>query len=82
MPFRGETVKGYVQGMHLQYLTDLARRTTGEVLQAGLAGLVVRYRYNQDFKSLEAMVPAVISLLLIFIPAIMMALGVTMNDQR
>lgn len=81
MPFRGETIKGYVQGMHYQYLTDLARRTTGVAPQAGLAGLEVRYRYNQDFKSLEAMAPGVIPLLLIFIPAIMMALGVVREKE-
>lgn len=81
MPFRGETIKGYVQGMHYQYLTDLARRTSGTAPRAGLAGLEVRYRYNQDFKSLEAMVPAVISLLLMFIPALMMALGVVREKE-
>ena len=41
----------------------------------------VRYRYNQDFKSIYAMVPAVIPLLLIFIPAILMALGVVREKE-
>lgn len=81
MPFRGETIKGYVQGMHYQYLTDLARRTYGAVPQTGLPGLEMRYRYNQDFKSLEAMVPAVIPLLLVFIPAVMTALGVVREKE-
>jgi ribosome-dependent ATPase len=81
MPFRGETIKGYMQGVHYQYLTDLARRTYGAVPNVNLADLEVRYRYNQDFKSLEAMVPAVIPLLLIFIPAIMMALGVVREKE-
>ncbi len=35
-PFRGETIKGYVQGMHYQYLADLARRTYGAQPQTGL----------------------------------------------
>ncbi|HMS85280.1 MAG TPA: ribosome-associated ATPase/putative transporter RbbA [Nitrospira sp.] len=81
MPFRGETIKGYMQGVHYQYLTDLARRTYGAAPTVGLADLEARYRYNQDFKSLEAMVPAVIPLLLIFIPAIMMALGVVREKE-
>lgn len=81
MPFRGETIKGYVQGLHYQYLQDLSRRTYGVAPQAGLADLEARYRYNQDFKSIEAMVPAVIALLLIFIPAIMMALGVVREKE-
>ena len=80
-PFRGETIKGYVQGMHYQYLTDLARRTYGAQPQTGLADLEMRYRYNQDFKSLESMVPAVIPLLLVFIPALMTALGVVREKE-
>ncbi len=79
-PFRGETIKGYVQGMHYQYLTDLARRTYGAQPQTGLADLEMRYRYNQDFKSLESMVPAVIPLLLVFIP-LMTALGVVREKE-
>ena len=39
-----------MQGMHYQYLTDLARRTYGAQPQTGLADLEMRYRYNQDFK--------------------------------
>lgn len=81
MPFRGETIRGYLQGLHLQYLTDLARRTQGEVPQAGAADIVVRYRYNQDFRSINAMVPAVIPLLLVFIPSILMAIGVVREKE-
>ena len=80
-PFRGETIKGYVQGMHYQYLADLARRTYGAQPQTGLADLEMRYRYNQDFKSLEAMVPGMIPLLLVFIPALMTALGVVREKE-
>jgi ribosome-dependent ATPase len=43
--------------------------------------IVSRYRYNQDFKSIYAMVPAVIPILLIFIPAILMALGVVREKE-
>ncbi len=81
MPFRGETIRGYVQGLHLQYLGDLALRTLGEVPQLVPADIEVRYRYNQDFKSLYAMVPAIIPLLLVFIPAILMALGVVREKE-
>lgn len=81
MPFRGETIKGYVQGVHYQYLADLARRTYGVESRVGLVDLQARYRYNQDFKSIEAMIPAVIPLLLIFIPSIMTALGVVREKE-
>lgn len=80
MPFRGETIRGYVQGLHYQYVTELITQATGTApVQA--ATLEARYRYNQDFKSIYAMVPAVIPLLLIFIPAILMALGVVREKE-
>ena len=81
MPFRGETIKGYVRGLHFQYLADLAQRTYGLTPRTGVADLEFRYRYNQDFESIQAMVPAVIPLLLIFIPSIMMALGVVREKE-
>lgn len=81
MPFRAETIKGYVTGTYYAYLTDLSLRTYGVVPNLVPADIASRYRYNQDFKSIEAMVPAVIPLLLVFIPAILMALGVVREKE-
>lgn len=81
MPFRGETILGYVEGMHISYLTERAQRTLGVVPTLTLVTLEDRYRYNQDFRSLDAMVPAVIPILLIFIPAILMALGIVREKE-
>ncbi len=81
MPFRGETMKGYVQGVHLDYLSQLALSTSGVKPQLLPAGIETRYRYNQDFKSVNAMVPAVISLLLVFVPAILMAVAVVREKE-
>jgi len=81
MPFRGETVRGYVEGVHALYLSQLAVRTTGIAPASQAAGVQVRYRYNQDFRSLYAMVPATIPLMLVFIPSIMMALGVVREKE-
>ncbi|MGE4536232.1 MAG: ribosome-associated ATPase/putative transporter RbbA [Desulfovibrio sp.] len=80
MPFRGETIRGYVEGVHGLYLANLAHQSGAATVPAP-AGVQVRYRYNQDFKSLYAMVPAVIPLLLVFIPAIMTALGVVREKE-
>ena len=80
MPFRGETVRGYVQGLHLDYVQQLIHEATG-VRSGYPVNIVSRYRYNQDVKSIYAMVPAVIPLLLIFIPAILMALGVVREKE-
>ena len=81
MPFRAETIQGYVTGTYYAYLTDLSLRTYGTVPNLVPANIASRYRYNQDFKSIEAMVPAVIPLLLVFIPAILMALGVVREKE-
>ncbi len=81
LPYRGETALGYVQGLHQQYLLDLITETTGTTPQLLPTDLALRYRYNQDFRSIYAMVPAVFSLLLVFIPAILMALGVVREKE-
>lgn len=81
MPFRGETILGYVQGMHYDYLQQLAKQRSGQHALAAPADIELRYRYNQDFKSLYAMVPAVIPILLVFIPSILMAVGVVREKE-
>ncbi|PZP56364.1 MAG: multidrug ABC transporter ATP-binding protein [Micavibrio aeruginosavorus] len=75
MPFRGETIGGYLQGIHARFLRD-----RGEMAQAPLT-VEMRYLYNQSFESVNAMVPAVISLLLVFIPAILSALAVVREKE-
>ncbi len=81
LPYRGEMTLGYVQGMHQQYLVNRITEMTGTTPNLMPTEIAQRYRYNQDFRSIYAMVPAVISLLLIFIPAILMALGVVREKE-
>lgn len=81
MPFRAETIRGYVQGMHIEYIRQLARDTLGYVPALTASKIQMRYRYNQDFKSIYAMVPAVVPMLLIFIPSILMALSVVREKE-
>jgi ribosome-dependent ATPase len=80
MPQRAETVLGYVQGMHSHWLTSLARQA-GDAAGTGAATIETRFRYNPDVKSLVAMVPAVIPLLLMLIPAILSALAVVREKE-
>jgi ribosome-dependent ATPase len=80
MPQRAETVLGYVQAMHYEYLSDLATHHLGLKAES-LFNLETRYRYNPDMESLAAMVPAVVALLLLFIPAILTALGVVREKE-
>jgi len=79
MPQRAETIGGYVQGMHAQWLAAKLAETTGK--PAGLVNIETRFRYNPDVKSLVAMVPAVIPLLLMLIPAMLTALSVVREKE-
>lgn len=81
LPYRGETALGYIRGIDRQYLRDLIIETTGTVPHLLPTEISLRYRYNQDFRSVYAMVPAVIPLLLVFIPSILMALGVVREKE-
>ena len=81
MPQRGETMRGYVQGMHANWLATRAREAYGSEATKGLATVEIRFRYNPDVKSLPAMVPAVIPLLLMLIPAILTALSVVREKE-
>jgi ribosome-dependent ATPase len=81
MPFRGETARGYLRGMHSEYVVALATEATGTTPELTPTEIALRYRYNQDFRSIYAMVPAMLPLLLIFIPAIMTALGVVREKE-
>ncbi len=80
MPQRAETALGYVQGMHQGWLADIARHRLGQALTAP-AAIETRFRYNPDVKSLPAMVPAVIPILLLMIPAMLTALSVVREKE-
>ena len=80
MPFRAETIRGYLQGMHQLYLTDPAVKTTVPS-PSPPADIEVRFKYNQDFDSIYAMVPANMSMLLALFPAILMALAIVREKE-
>jgi ribosome-dependent ATPase len=82
MPFRAETVHGYLQGMHQEYLTDPAIHGNAARAAAQLpADIEIRYRYNQNFDSIYAMVPSTIAIQLALIPAILMALAIVREKE-
>ncbi len=76
IPFRGDTIRGYVEGVHRQYLEG-----RGAERSLGAVEVETRFRYNQDFKSVYAMVPGILMLLLIMIPATMTAVGVVREKE-
>jgi ribosome-dependent ATPase len=80
MPTRAETVRGYVQAMHQTWLADMAKHRLGITLTSP-STLETRYRYNPDVKSLPAMVPAQLPMLLMMIPAMLAALSVVREKE-
>jgi ribosome-dependent ATPase len=82
MPFRAETIRGYIAGAHAQFLADRAIRGHGSAgLAMAAADVSIRFRYNQDFDSVYAMVPGLFALQLALIPAILMALAVVREKE-
>jgi ribosome-dependent ATPase len=79
VPFVGETVEGYVEGVHAAWLDARA-------LEAGFggnaaAGIETRFRYNPSFESINAMAPAMPAILLVMLPAILTAVSVTREKE-
>ena len=81
MPFRAQTIAGYVTGVHQQYLTDPAIRAGSPALAAAPASIETRFRYNQAFQSIYAMVPSSLALLLVMIPSILMAVAIVREKE-
>ncbi|MDL2398524.1 ribosome-associated ATPase/putative transporter RbbA [Rhizobium mayense] len=81
MPTRAETVRGYVQGVHSAWLTQKTRQRYGEAATIGDFQLAIRYRYNPDVRSLVAIVPAIIPILLLMIPSMLAVLSVVREKE-
>ena len=80
MPMRAQTIQGYITGMHAGWLGDRLLHRAGLTLPTPVS-VETRYRYNPDVKSLQAMVPAVIPILLLMIPAVLAALAVVREKE-
>ncbi|WP_028221330.1 ribosome-associated ATPase/putative transporter RbbA [Paraburkholderia oxyphila] len=80
MPQRAETVRGYVQGMHQGWLLQQAKQRLGANAHSAVS-VETRFRYNPDVRSLPAMVPAVIPVLLLMMPAMLTALAVVREKE-
>ena len=83
MTFRGETAKNYVNGVVSKQGEELQR----EVRRPGAPNawkdedIQTRFRYNQAFLSVNAMVPSIFMLMLCLIPAIMSAIAVVREKE-
>jgi ribosome-dependent ATPase len=79
--FRGETVAQYVQGVHNTILKDPEYNLNFGNLKKYSANIQERYMYNPTFESIYSMVPSVPSLLLVLIPAILMAVSIVREKE-
>ncbi len=81
MPERAETIRGYIRGIHDLWLSQLSATATNPESIQPPATIETRFRYNPDIKSLVAMVPGVIPLLLMLVPSMLAALSVVREKE-
>jgi len=79
MPSRAETIDSYVESIHNEWLNSRSKESSKK--KAKDVSIQTRYRYNPDVRSLPAMVPGVIPLLTLMIPAILAALSVVREKE-
>jgi ribosome-dependent ATPase len=80
VPPRAETVLGYLQALQSEWMgQQIDAHASGT--SAPLVRIEIRFRYNPDNRSLVSMVPAVIPLLLILIPAMLTTLSVVREKE-
>lgn len=79
--FPAETARAYVQGAVRAYAADLYRREHGRRAELLAVRVEPRFRYNQDFDSVFAIIPGTIMFLLMLIPAMLTAVGVVREKE-
>ena len=80
MPQRAETINGYAQAIHQKWAEDYRCRRLGEKGESPIK-FEPRYLYNPNNLSIVSMVPAVIPLLLLMIPAVLAALSIVREKE-
>jgi ribosome-dependent ATPase len=80
MPFRSETVRQYVRGVHNRLLEDPGNGLQLEPKKYSPT-IQNRFMYNPTFESIYSIVPSVPALLLILIPAILMTVSIVREKE-
>ena len=80
-PFRGETIKQYTIGAYYWWLSREAALHPGSAEFPPLAKIEPRFAYNPTFESVFAIVPCIPAILLVLIPAILMAVSVVREKE-
>ena len=79
--FPAETARAYIEGVALKYAADRQRRLDGRSSQLLPIDVEPRFHYNQDFRSVFAMIPGTIMLLLVVFPAMLTALAIVREKE-
>jgi len=84
MTMRANTVNGYATSVHQQWIEQFNRTNPQSTLPPKELDprFQLRYRYNQDVLSQPAIVPGVIPMLLLMVPAILSALAVVSEKEK
>ena len=82
-PGRAETIKQYVQGVNTAAQMEFLQLQPGATSGLGQipAEIQMRFMYNPTFESIFAIVPSVPPIILILIPAILMAVSVVREKE-
>ena len=80
-PFRAETTRSYLTGLTQTYLAEQVARGRTTAAPSLPVNMQTRFRYNQAFKSVYSIIPGIIMVLLMMIPAMMTALGVVREKE-
>ena len=80
-PFRAETIKQYVTTVNQRFASHGANASPRVRAYGHRGSIESRYLYNPSFESVYAIVPSVPPILLVLIPAILMAVSVVREKE-
>ncbi|WP_158769393.1 ribosome-associated ATPase/putative transporter RbbA [Paraglaciecola sp. L1A13] len=78
---RASTIEGYVSGVHLSYIVQLATNVGIDASAAANVNLEPRYRYNPSFETIYSIGPKTPAMLLLLFPAILMAVSMAREKE-
>jgi ribosome-dependent ATPase len=80
-PFRAATTRGYVDGIMQEYMEQRARESAGGSQTVFAYTVEPRFRYNQAFRTVFAIMPGILMMILAMIPSMIAALGVVRERE-
>jgi ribosome-dependent ATPase len=81
IPFRGETIRGYIPGTHFVYLQNYIEEHNGKKISIMPVEVKSRYWYNKTFESKNTFVPGMIAMILTVVPAVIVTLAIVREKE-